>query len=816
MFAWSASRVQADGACCLPGDACQPSASETSCEASGGVYLDGADCADQPCEIGACCAEFSCAQSDAYTCVINGRNFGGAGTTCLDDPCEDGVGACCNDGTCLLISPEVCDQEGGVWLGAGTNCIVDQCVLGACCQPGTCEVAAEYECSLVDGFFAEGLICDGAGCEQDYGCPGNALFGQSPESPNFSGYYLSELAQGLARLENFADVPGAVEGLRWFGLSVTPVGNSFDVCDEISDDFEITFFSDELGEPGSVVCQQTITAVRSDTGMAFDDISIFEFNATLETPCALTRGWVSIVGLGDPQCLFFWASSAQGDDQHRCPDCQGPFIADDLSVCLLGSAGGVSGACCDEADGSCTDDEDIASCQGIGVRFAAGESCDELQPPCQQSLGACCRVDSTCDVLAQAECVASNEQWLGPDTTCEDCPPRGACCLDVDVCFENVTDVDCAALGYTWGGEGSSCDNCLVLPECPADSLVAQAPQGPGGFLARASELSANGRLASKFEDVAGATSGLTWWGFDLEPIPGSGSFLDCSESDPTFEITFFDDFGGLPGDVVCSYTLTADVVRLGINYLGTELNEYNVELPEPCLLTDGWVQIVGLGDPGCWFLWIDSPDGISYCNICTPTTPNDGLAICQRGVPGGFSGACCDDQSGICEDGVDVEECVANNGRFAVDVTCSELEPDCGVVFGVCCENAGVCEFVDESTCLAEAGQWLGPDGFCFDCPCSLPCRNGSVSEGETTCSSGYVDEFNAGCDAEPNMFSPIEICDTVCGESGTFDAPGGKATGFDSDWYEIVLTEPAVLTWTVTAEFPVVSGAKGRPLWL
>jgi hypothetical protein len=85
----------------------------------GGVFLGGADCADAPCGPGACCFQTSCNIADAFSCIAAGREFAGAGTSCLDDPCGAGVGACCfGDGACQDLAPADCASAGGTWLSA--------------------------------------------------------------------------------------------------------------------------------------------------------------------------------------------------------------------------------------------------------------------------------------------------------------------------------------------------------------------------------------------------------------------------------------------------------------------------------------------------------------------------------------------------------------------------------------------------------------------------------------------------------------------------------------------------------------------------
>jgi len=98
----------------------------------------------------------------------------------------------------------------------------------------------------------------------------------------------------------------------------------------------------------------------------------------------------------------------------------------------------------------------------------------------------------------------------------------------------------------------------------------------------------------------------------------------------------------------------------------------------------------------------------------------------------------------------------------------------------------------------------------------CVVDCPPGAIREGEPDCYDGYRDSTNTGCncgDWDPPTictFSQIACGDTVCGTSGNFDvyyATGAPPAHFrDTDWYRIVLTSPATITWSAVAEFPVL----------
>lgn len=78
---------------------------------------------------------------------------------------------------------------------------------------------------------------------------------------------------------------------------------------------------------------------------------------------------------------------------------------------------------------------------------------------------------------------------------------------------------------------------------------------------------------------------------------------------------------------------------------------------------------------------------------------------------------------------------------------------------------------------------------------PCIVECPPGALAENEPC-----GEDINGGCNADVPAYTPIAIGDTYC---GTAYADVDR----DTDWYELVLDAPQVLTWAVTAEFPVLA---------
>jgi hypothetical protein len=90
--------------------------------------------------------------------------------------------------------------------------------------------------------------------------------------------------------------------------------------------------------------------------------------------------------------------------------------------------------------------------------------------------------------------------------------------------------------------------------------------------------------------------------------------------------------------------------------------------------------------------------------------------------------------------------------------------------------------------------------------------CVTCTPNEGEPLCGPDYVDATNGGCNSTPPSFTNIACGQTVCGESGNY-VVGGVNNYRDTDWWLFTLTQPQVVTWTVTAEFPVLIGFVAQP---
>lgn len=131
--------------------------------------------------------------------------------------------------------------------------------------------------------------------------------------------------------------------------------------------------------------------------------------------------------------------------------------------------------------------------------------------------------------------------------------------------------------------------------------------------------------------------------------------------------------------DVVFSYTPVineiVDISLCGSNYY-TKLYVYENTCGTPDSGTQIACNIEGCGDTSSLITGLSLTAGNTYYIIVDGVGTQSGSY--QLDVTGNSEpvGACCDDATGICVDGVAQANC---NGRFAADTLCADLDPPCG-----------------------------------------------------------------------------------------------------------------------------------------
>ncbi len=360
-------------------------------------------------------------------------------------------------------------------------------------------------------------------------------------------------------------------------------------------------------------------------------------------------------------------------------------------------------------------------------------------------------------------------------------------------------------------GYGDSCGNYALTvaegtppppgPQCQPDALFGQDATAPdGAWTAGTSEVNVNGNNYLRYEDFSGVTGQICdihWWGLSLVNF---GSWVECTDSNPQFEIKFYQDNGGQPGAEVCAYIVTPVITDTGLSYAGYPLLSFDVPALTPCCtLASGWVSIQGLGDADCWFLWMSSGEtgmGFSYFYDGVSLQAQDfDLSLCLTGQYVPTFGACCDDSTGVCQENVELIDCMGPTQRFIENGTCADFNPPCGQLPGACCFDDGSCQQLSEADCLSLGGTWLGANTDCSECP--VNCPPGYTQEQEPC-----GDDTNGGCNMASPTFEPVSCGTQLCG-TAWFDG-----STRDTDWYEIVVTEETEITMTVTTDFAGVFG--------
>lgn len=178
------------------------------------------------------------------------------------------VGSCCygNPGnpSCAYIGPNACDSLGGSW----TN--LEPCSTGACYTRPEC---------------GEGEI----------------IFSQLPFLPDEAGTgLLSHVDYGTLYSDNYS-VNSVVGSVHFWGFPV--------FCNGAPETFLLTFGN------GTDTCQYTVTATGAQfPQLYFGTYLVSQYEVEISPPCELLSGNLTIQKLGDPSCLWYWATSPFGDN----------------------------------------------------------------------------------------------------------------------------------------------------------------------------------------------------------------------------------------------------------------------------------------------------------------------------------------------------------------------------------------------------------------------------------------------------------------------------------------------------------------------
>jgi len=291
-----------------------------------------------------------------------------------------------------------------------------------------------------------------------------------------------------------------------------------------------------------------------------------------------------------------------------------------------------------------------------GVPFAIGE----FGIKCDDVPGACCdEAAGTCtdDVLA-TECALR----FKASRTCDQLNPpcgeiRGACCYGQECSYERPSE--CAG---EYQGDGAPCDPnpCLCY-----DLWV--YPQGDPPLVLTGTTCGMGDDCALRPTEDAIIAVEIGW--------PGTWTFSLCGTS--------FDSFWFFGNDCCTAYWSQDDSPECGMaGYLSThfEPGVYYIHLEGSNGCGNYTLTISGPPEPApgacCDDLSFACTDGVMPADCIGQHMRHDQGGKCDELSPACGNGACCDDETGECVD--DVNELQCNASRFAVGVLCEALNPPC------------------------------------------------------------------------------------------------------------------------------------------
>ncbi|MBN1296592.1 hypothetical protein JXA80_07405 [bacterium] len=114
---------------------------------------------------------------------------------------------------------------------------------------------------------------------------------------------------GYISADDFSGLTDTIGGLTWWGAELICCWSA---CTRTVLDFNVIFYSDNAGLPGTVVHQEVVTAARTaTTALPFGSATygfVQRYDATLAAPVSIASGWVAVEALDDAgsTCWFMW------------------------------------------------------------------------------------------------------------------------------------------------------------------------------------------------------------------------------------------------------------------------------------------------------------------------------------------------------------------------------------------------------------------------------------------------------------------------------------------------------------------------------
>jgi hypothetical protein len=176
------------------------------------------------------------------------------------------------------------------------------------------------------------------------------LFEQNPPGPEnpmkrmTSDSFEFLFGNTYACYDDFWDVTYPICGISWWGMSMLFENGVWEeVCEPTEVPFNIVFYEDDNGEPGTVVYSyEDVMPVITNTGVTYySEIADMYFNlyyyevSKLANSCDLSDGWVSIKATDGDNCLFLWQQSPEGNNIFLQRDREMPYIVHELDLSFV-------------------------------------------------------------------------------------------------------------------------------------------------------------------------------------------------------------------------------------------------------------------------------------------------------------------------------------------------------------------------------------------------------------------------------------------------------------------------------------------------
>jgi hypothetical protein len=173
-----------------------------------------------------------------------------------------------------------------------------------------------------------------------------------------------------------------------------------------------------------------------------------------------------------------------------------------------------------------------------------------------------------------------------------------------------------------------------AFESCPPASVFSQAPVFPDGPWSAYTSDDNSLFTYLVYENFSGITQPITavhFWGMKL--YYAGGWYLCAGENSMVFNVKFYQDNAGSPGDLVDSQGINIYEDNTGVDFGGYGyLYHYVAVLESPVNLQAGWISIQGTdsGNPdNCVFLWMNSLTG-DGSGMQAPVGPiYDNLSLC-------------------------------------------------------------------------------------------------------------------------------------------------------------------------------------------